>query len=561
MVSKFEVYSKLAKHARDDRDFDLAIKLIEKALNEKSDDYELAMELVKVRLESTNAPHISVVMKDVERAFLADPSQIEPYKFILPLLYQNKLPEFEAWIERALVAFPDEVLFLNFAGVHAMKTDTKKARSYFSKCVSHDPMNAEHHYNCGLTYMQDLDFLQDNDDKSIWHFQMALCWKPEWNDAKRALVDAYVKQSKFKEALMIISDGDPVIEALQIESKWRSGTNDVDYDELITKISTNTGVLGSVLKNQCGYFEAMRQYEKAEKSYKHVYEFREQYFGKDTFMSNDACLGLGQFLCKIGKWDEGLPILCDSVMKTKKDNIWDGEYVEHLVIYNNILGYGDHMFFARYVPLAAAKARKTTLVVLPNMKHIFMGLSDVCTVTTDRSVDGDAWIDCSHLIKFFGPVPMYSFVPTSAPSSPTGKAILNLMPSNNPLLTYRREIPFEAVKNLLDDPTYKWFSVCKQAESHPNLTDLSDTLDKGSDSFKDTMKFMTEVDLVVTCCTSIAHLAGLMKRPCILLLTTLSEFRWGTEQSHFEWYPTVKCVYQKEWNKWNPLCLQDIEMH
>jgi len=560
MVSKFEVYSKLARHARDDRDFDLAVKLLEKALVENPHDYETAMDIMKSRLESTNAPHVSVVLKDVERAFLADPSQIDTYKFILPLLYQNKLPEFDTWIERALVAFPDEVSFLNFAGVNAMKTDTKKARSYFSQCVSQDPMNAEHHYNCGLTYMQDLDFLQDNDDKSIWHFQMALCWKPGWINAKRALADAYVKHSKFKEALMILSEGDPAIEALQIEARWRSCAGPVDYDELISKVSSDTGMLGSVLKNQCGYLEAMNEYEKAEKLYRHVYDFREQYFGKG-FMNYDSCLGLGQFLCKIGNWDEGVPIMCQAILREGTEGTWDGEYVDHLVIKNNELGMGDHMFYARYVPLAAAKARRTTLVVIPKMKHIFMGLSNVCTVTTDTSVTGDAWIGCSHLIKFFGPAPMVDFVPTCAPSVPTGKAIVHLITSNNPLLQYRREIPFDVVRGLLDEPKYKWFSVCKQAETHPNLTDLSDTLDKGPDSFKDTMKFMTEVDLIVTCDTSIAHVAGLMKRPCILLLTTLAEFRWGTEQSHFEWYPTIKCVYQKEWGKWTPLSLADIELH
>jgi tetratricopeptide (TPR) repeat protein len=559
MVTKFDIYSKLAKHARDDRDFDLAIGFLEKALVEKQDDYETAMELVTTRLEGKNPPHISVVMKDVERAFLCDPTRIEPYKLILPILFHNKLSEFSTWIERALVAFPDEVIFLNFAGVRAMDTDTTLARSYFSKCVALDPMNSEHHYNCGLTYMQKLDFLQDTSDKSIWHFQMALCWKPEWVEAKRALVDAYVKHSKFKEALMILSDGDLMIECLQIEAKWRSCSGPVDYDKLITKVSNETGVLGSVLKNQCGYFEAMCQYDKAEKAYRHVYEFREQYFGKDTFMNYDAGLGLGQFLCKIGKWDEGIPIMAPSLMKTKKENIWDGEPVEHLVIHNNTLGYGDHMFFARYVPLAAARARKTTLIVFPQLKHFFAGLSNVCNVTTDTSIVGDAWIDCSHLINFFGTVPMYDFVPSSAPATPSGKAILHLITSNNPLLQYRREIPFDAAKNILDESKYKWFSVCKQNGTHPNLTDLSDTLDKGPDAFKDTMKFMCEVDLVVTSDTSIAHVAGLMKRPCILLLTTLSEFRWGTEDAHFDWYPTVKCVYQKEWGKWTPLSLEDIE--
>lgn len=563
MVSKFEIYSKLAKHAQDDRDMDLAIGFLEKAIGEKSDDYDTCYQLMMTRLEGSNAPHISVVLKDAERAFLADPARIDTYKFVLPLLYQNKLPEFDSWIERALVAFPDEVLFLNFAGVKAMESDPVKARGYFNRCVAQDPMNAEHHFNSGLTYMQDLDFLNDKDDKSIWHFQMALCWKPGWIDAKRALVDAYVKHSKFKEALLILADGDSVIEALQIEAQWRSCAGPVDYDSLISKVSTNTGVLGSVLKNQCGYFEAMLDYEKAEKAYRHVYEYRDHYFGKGAFMNFDSELGLGQYLCKIGKWDEGLPIMCDAIMKPKPRSMpyWNGNEIDHLVIYNNVLGLGDHMFYARYVPYAAKKAKKTTLIVFPKMKHIFMGLSNVCEVTTDTSVMGDACVDCSHLIKFFGPVPNVDFVPTSAPSVPTGKALLHLTSSNNPLLQYRREVPFDAVRSLLDNPKYSWISVLKQAETHPNLTDLSEIVDKGNDSFVDTMKILTEVDFVITCDTSLAHLAGLMRRPCLLMLTTLCEFRWGSELGGYPWYPTVTYVRQKEWGKWTPLSVQDVETH
>jgi hypothetical protein len=559
MVSKFEVYSKLAKHARDDGDATLAIGLLEKAIAEKPDDYETCYQLMLSRLDTT--PHISVVLKDAERAFLADPSRIEPYKFVVPILYQGKLPEFDTWIERALTVFPDEVFFLNFAGVKAMETDPNKARGYFQRCVAQDPMNAEHHYNCGISYMRNLDFLNDMDDKSIWHFQMALCWKPGWMDAKRALVDAYVKHSKFKEALLILSDDDPTIEALQIEARWRSCSGPADYDTLISKVSTDTGLLGSVLKNQCGYFEAMCDEVKAEKAYRHVYEFRDQYFGPDSFMNNDAVLGLGQYLCKIGKWDEGVPIMCEAMMKPKNRSMpyWDGEQIDHLVIFNNILGLGDHMFYARYVPYAAQKARKTTLIVTPKLKHLFMGLSSVCDVTTDTQVIGDACIDCSHLIKFFGPVPMTDFVPTSAPSQSTGKALLHLNSSANPLLQYRRHVPFNVMRQVLDDPKYTWICVNKQEETHPNLTDLSDEVDKGPDAFKDTMKLLQEVDLVVTCDTSMAHLAGLMKRPCILLLTTLCEFRWGTERVSYQWYPTVTCVWQTMWGTWTPLSIQDIE--
>lgn len=559
MVTKAEIYLKLAKHARDDRDPVMALGFLEKALKEDPGNYQASMDLVKVRLEQKQAPHISVVLADVERAFLNDPSQVEPYTFIIPLLFQNKLPELETWLDRALVAHPDNVLFLNFAGVIAMETNTAKARTYFSKCLAQDPTSAEHHYNCGITYVKDTDFLNDMDSKAVWHFQMALCWKPDWIEAKRSLVEAYVKHSKFKEALAINTDGDAVIEALQIESKWRSGkTSDVDYDDIVSRVLDNTGLLGSILKNQTGYFEAKCDFVKAEKAYRHVYACREEYFGKDTFMSRDSALGLGQFLCKIGNWDEGVPILSSALGKQIENKRWDGKKTGHLVILNNTLGNGDQMFYSRYAPLAAALADKTTFVTCPNVEYMYKDLP-LCEITSKVPEHADAWIDCSHLIAFFGPVPMIDFLDTKT-NGKTGKALIHLSSSKiNPMLNYRRDVPFSVCRDLVSDSKYTWISDAKQAEDHPNIMDLSETIDKGPESFKETIELLKTVDFVVTCDTFLAHLAGLMKRPTILILTTLSEFRWGSEQSSYPWYPTVKYWRQKVWGEWEPLTLQDVE--
>ena len=551
-----EIYYKLHKHAMSDADPALALGFAEKAVKEDETNFDYALAVMNARLASPKPPHISAVMKDIERAFLCDPTRRETYDFIVPLAFQNKMPELESWIERALIAFPDDETFLNFGGAISMSQgQVRKARQYFQKCLSIDPTRAEHHFNCGLTYTQDLDFLDDLDDKSIWHFQMALCYKPDWMAAKQSLVGALTRQAKFKEALMIVSNGDVVIDALQLEARWRSGdVKDIDYDEVISRVTDDKGVLGSILKNQTGYYEAIGDYEKAEKAFRHIYEHREEYFVKDSFMWKDVALGTGHFLAKIGNWDEGAPKICESII-TKHDHgypMWEGEETDHLVILNKGLGNGDQMFYARYIPLAAAKAKRTTLVVAPRLKHMFAEV-DCCEIVTEIPKEATCWIECSYLLKFFGPQPLWDFVPVPQEPSPapTGKALLHLGSSKiNPLLNYRRDVPFEVGIPLLDSNKYKWVSVAKQEGTHINLKDMSDDIDKGTDAFKDTMKLLMEVDVVVTCDTFMAHLAGLMKRPTILILTTMAEFRWGSKVYEYQWYPTVQSVRQKEWGSW-----------
>jgi tetratricopeptide (TPR) repeat protein len=555
-----EIYFKLHKHALSDRDAELAMAFAEKAVKEDSNNYDYTYAVLNARLASSNNPPLlTTIYEDVERAFLCDPTRRETYDFIVPLLFQNKIPEAITWIDRALISFPDDPFFLNIAGAYYMNIclDVKKARKYFQKCLSIDPTSPEYHFNCGLTYTQNLEFLTDLEDKSIWHFKMALCYKPNWKEAKQSLVGAFTKQSRFKEALAISSDGDVVIDALHLESRWRSGDmKNIDYDELISRITDDKSILGSILKNQTGYFEAIGDYERAEKCYRHIYDNRDDYFPKDGFMWVDCALGTGHFLCKIGNWEEGAPKIVESETKNhpqKRDYpLWEGEDTDHLVILNNDLGNGDQMFYARYIPLVATKAKRITLVVAPRIKHMYSNIDAKIEVTTDIPKEASAWIECSYLVKYFGPVPMWDFLPAPPPSKSTGKALIHLSSSKtNPLLNYRRDVPFEVAVPLLNSNAYTWVSVAKQNGEHPNLTDLSETVDKGRDAFIDTMKILQEVDIVVTCDTFMVHLAGLLKRPTILVITSLTEFRWGSPMYEYKWYPTVEYIRQDKWADWS----------
>lgn len=67
----------------------------------------------------------------------------------------------------------------------------------------------------------------------------------------------------------------------------------------------------------------------------------------------------------------------------------------------------------------------------------------------------------------------------------------------------------------------------------------------------DTAAILKAVDLVVTCDTSVAHLAGSLGCKTFLLLHETSDWRWGVNSSKTPWYKTVTLYRQKRREKWN----------
>ena len=75
--------------------------------------------------------------------------------------------------------------------------------------------------------------------------------------------------------------------------------------------------------------------------------------------------------------------------------------------------------------------------------------------------------------------------------------------------------------------------------------------DAGADAFVDTAAAMTCLDLVVTCDTSIAHLAGALAVPVWVALKSDAEWRWLTERADSPWYPTMRLFRQTRRGVWS----------
>lgn len=96
---------------------------------------------------------------------------------------------------------------------------------------------------------------------------------------------------------------------------------------------------------------------------------------------------------------------------------------------------------------------------------------------------------------------------------------------------------------------------------------LGDDFDTGPDAFLDTAAVMQMLDLIVTCDTSVAHLAGALGRPVWLLLKPVPDWRWLLDRTDSPWYPTMRLFRRTEAEEWQDLlkrvaaALQDHRSH
>lgn len=89
---------------------------------------------------------------------------------------------------------------------------------------------------------------------------------------------------------------------------------------------------------------------------------------------------------------------------------------------------------------------------------------------------------------------------------------------------------------------------------------LGEDFDAGPDAFVDTAAVMQNLDLIITCDTSIAHLAGALGRPVFVLLKQIPDWRWLLERSDCPWYPSMRLFRQKQRGDWTGVVAQVAEV-
>jgi ADP-heptose:LPS heptosyltransferase len=71
-------------------------------------------------------------------------------------------------------------------------------------------------------------------------------------------------------------------------------------------------------------------------------------------------------------------------------------------------------------------------------------------------------------------------------------------------------------------------------------------------TFDDTAAFVSELDLVITVCTSVAHLSGALGQRTWVLLDVNPHWVWLLERNDSPWYPSAALYRQPQFGEWEP---------
>jgi tetratricopeptide (TPR) repeat protein len=243
------------------------------------------------------------------------------------------------------------------------------------------------------------------------------------------------------------------------------------------------------------------------------------------------------------------------------------------VLAMNDHGLGDTIQFCRYLPLMAAAGAETTFLCPPRLHRLLSSLPGIRLIA-ERSPSErfDAQIAVSSLPRAFAT--RLDSVPASVPylaAEPErirswtarigaeGFKIGIVWQGNpNPEADMARSVPLAAFAPLAAIPGVRLISLqvgygVEQLADLPagmRVETLGDEFDAGPDAFVDTAAAMGALDLIVTCDTSVAHLAGALARPTWVALKQDAEWRWLRDRDDSPWYPTMRLFRQTRRGQW-----------
>jgi Tetratricopeptide repeat len=119
----------------------------------------------------------------------------------------------------------------------------------------------------------------------------------------------------------------------------------------------------------------------------------------------------------------------------------------------------------------------------------------------------------------------------------------------------KRSIPLAVLAPLTALPGLHFFSLQKgpgaeEVNSLPSIVDLGQQLDETTGAFVETSAVLNNLDLLITCDTAIAHVAGALGVRVWLALAHVPDWRWQLAGETTVWYPTMRLFRQRAPGDW-----------
>lgn len=249
--------------------------------------------------------------------------------------------------------------------------------------------------------------------------------------------------------------------------------------------------------------------------------------------------------------------------------IWNQEDLNgKTVLINQECGFGDQIIYARFATEVQRRGGKCIMSSDASLHPLFSriaGVEKCITLNEVSSTFHDYWIpgfSCSWLFGHtFDTLPNEPFLSANPLSVPIWKSILNsekpkigIRWSGSPLFEHQqfRIFPPEKIVDLHKEHSHLQFYSLQRDTDTRELPDEVKDLQHLIISWEDTAACIENLDLVITSCTSIAHLASAMGKPTWVIVPLLPYHIWAYGGDHSPWYQnTTKVFRQTVFGRWD----------
>jgi hypothetical protein len=288
-------------------------------------------------------------------------------------------------------------------------------------------------------------------------------------------------------------------------------------------------------------------------------------FNRGWFLINQGKLQDGFQCLEHGR---GLNVYGGGKINTTKP-IWDQSDLKgKTVILNMECGFGDQIIYARFATEIWKRGGICILCCEKSLHSIFLripGVKKCITLDEVSSTPHDFWIPGFSASWLFGhefdTLPNEPYIFAKQESVQIWKSIINTKKkikvgirwSGSPLFEHQqfRLFPPENLIDLYKDFDHiQFYSLQRDTDTRELPEEISD-LQHLIISWEDTVACIENLDLVITSCTSIAHLASAMGKPTWVIVPLLPYHVWAYGDKYSPWYQeTTRVFRQKKFGKW-----------
>ncbi|MEG5080507.1 tetratricopeptide repeat protein [Microcoleus sp. AT8-B4] len=414
---------------------------------------------------------------------------------------KNYLNEAIACYQHALKINPNLTYSLMGLGtVWQQQGKLAEALNCYQQAVKLDPNNPEAHNNVGAFFHE-----QGNAKAAISHYRQALNLKPDFVEAINNLGHALVDLGEFQEAFSCHS------RALELQPE-----------------------------NAIAHLE----------------------FALTLLLFGDFQRGFAEY-----EWRWRTPQLQP---RQFKQPVWDGSDLQGKTILLHVeQGFGDSIQFIRYAPILRSRGAKVMVACYPELMRLFATVAGIeyLSVRLEGLPEFDVHAPLMSLPRIVGTT--LETIPANVPYlyppaeckfalSSDAKLKVGIVWAGSPKRRKdnQRSCSLSDFIRFLDVPGIAFYSLQKNlSESDRTLLHqhLVPDLTPHLNDFADTASAISQLDLVISVDTAVAHLAGALGKPVWVLLSFAPDWRWLLDREDNPWYPTARLFRQSQPESWQEL--------